>query len=183
VVRQLIELHGGEEGASEDLTEVSATRLVGTPARAPIDDTSVVVEGLSDVQTKLARCCMPVPGDEILGLVTRGEGVSVHRTDCTNADDLRAKDERIIDVSWGQTGHGVFMVRIQVEALDREGLLSDVTKALTDQRVNIVSGSIFTRRDRVAFSRFTFEMSDVRHLDTVLSAVREVEGVYEASRA
>jgi len=183
VVRQLIELHGGEEGASEDLTEVSATRLVGTSARAPIDDTSVVVEGLSDVQTKLARCCMPVPGDEILGFVTRGEGVSVHRTDCTNADDLRAKDERIIDVSWGHTGHGVFMVRIQVEALDREGLLSDVTKALTDQRVNIVSGSIFTRRDRVAFSRFTFEMSDVRHLDTVLSAVREVEGVYEVSRA
>jgi GTP pyrophosphokinase len=74
------------------------------------------------------------------------------------------------------------MVRIQVEALDREGLLSDVTKALTEQRVNIVSGSIFTRKDRVAFSRFTFEMSDARHLETVLSAVREVQGVYEVSR-
>jgi GTP pyrophosphokinase len=125
---------------------------------------------------------MPVPGDEILGFVTRGDGVSVHRTDCTNADDLRAKEERLIEVSWGQTGQGVFMVRIQVEALDREGLLSDVTKALTEQRVNIVSGSIFTRKDRVAFSRFTFEMSDVRHLETVLSAVREVQGVYEVSR-
>ena len=182
VVRQLIDIHGGEEGASEDLTEVAATRLVGAPASTPSEQTPIVVKGVSDIQTKLARCCMPVPGDEILGFVTRGDGVSVHRRDCTNAADLLAKEERIIEVDWGHSGHGVFMVRIQVEAIDREGLLSDVTKALTDQRVNIVSGSIFTRKDRVAFSRFTFEMSDSRHLDTVLNTVREVEGVYEVIR-
>lgn len=182
VVRQLIEIHGGEDGASEDLAEVSATRVIGAPTRTPSDQIAVVVKGVTEIHTKLASCCMPVPGDEILGFVTRGDGVSVHRRDCTNAKDLLSKQERIIEVDWAQTSQGAFMVRIQVEALDREGLLSDVTKALTDQRVNIVSGSIFTRKDRVAFSRFTFEMSDARHLSTVLNSVCEVEGVYEVSR-
>lgn len=182
VLRQLIEIHGGEDGATEDLAEVSATRIIGAPARTPSEQIDVVVKGVSDIHTKLASCCMPVPGDQIIGFVTRGDGVSIHRLDCTNSDDLLRQQERIIDVSWGDSAQGVFMVRIQVEALDREGLLSDVTKSLTDQRVNIVSGSIFTRKDRVAFSRFTFEMSDSRHLNTVLNAVRDVEGVYEVSR-
>ncbi len=182
VVRQLIEIHGGEDGATEDMAEVSASRIVGAPARAPNEQIGLVVEGVTDVHTKLATCCMPVPGDKILGFVTRADGISVHRVDCTNAMDLQKQQERITDVQWGDSAQGVFMVRIQVEALDREGLLSDVTKALTDQRVNIISGSIFTRKDRVAFSRFTFEMSDSRHLSTVLNSVREIEGVYEVSR-
>ena len=131
---------------------------------------------------KLARCCTPVPGDEILGFVTRGGGISVHRTDCTNAGDLTARDERLVDVAWSVSPESVFLVAIQVEALDRHRLLSDVTKALADERVNILSASVQTSRDRVAISRFTFELADPAHLGAVLQTVRNVEGVFDVER-
>ena len=117
-----------------------------------------------DVLAKLAKCCTPVPGDEIMGFVTRGGGVSVHRTDCTNADSLQEQSERIIDVEWAPSPSSVFLVAIQIEALDRHRLLSDVTKVLADEKVNILSASVTTSGDRVAISRFTFEMGDPKHL-------------------
>jgi GTP pyrophosphokinase len=142
----------------------------------------VVVKGESDIWVKLARCCTPVPGDDILGFVTRGGGVSVHRMDCTNATDLMAEPERLVDVEWAPSASSVFLVAIQVEALDRHRLLSDVTKVLADERVNILSASVTTSRDRVAVSRFAFEMGDPKHLGHVLKAVRSVEGVYDVYR-
>ena len=131
---------------------------------------------------KLARCCTPVPGDDILGFVTRGGGVSVHRTDCTNADELLKSPERLLEVEWAPSESSVFLVAIQVEALDRHRLLSDVTKVLADERVNILSASVQTSRDRVAVSRFSFEMGDPKHLGHVLKVVRSVEGVYDVYR-
>lgn len=131
---------------------------------------------------KLARCCTPVPGDEILGFVTRGGGVSVHRTDCTNSEELQASPERLLEVEWAPSASSVFLVAIQVEALDRHRLLSDITKVLADERVNILSASVTTSRDRVAVSRFAFEMGDPKHLGHVLKAVRNVEGVYDVYR-
>ncbi len=136
----------------------------------------------SDLWIKLARCCTPVPGDEILGFVTRGGGVSVHRTDCTNADDLRSEPERLLDVSWASSSTAVFLVAIQVEALDRHRLLSDVTRVLSDERISILSASVTTSRDRVAVSRFTFELGDPKHLGHLLKAIRSVEGVYDVYR-
>jgi GTP pyrophosphokinase len=141
-----------------------------------------VVTGASDVWVKLARCCTPVPGDEILGFVTRGGGVSVHRTDCTNAGELLGSPERLVAVEWAPSSSSVFLVAIQVEALDRHRLLSDVTKVLADEKVNILSASVATSRDRVAVSRFSFEMGDPTHLGHVLKAVRSVEGVYDVYR-
>ena len=123
-----------------------------------------------------------MPGDAILGFVTRGHGVSVHRVDCVNADTLAQQDDRMVDVEWAPSAASVFLVAIQVEALDRTRLLSDVTSALSDQHVNILSASVTTTRDRVAVSRFTFEMGDPKHLGHVLKAVRSVEGVYDAYR-
>ena len=138
------------------------------------------VDGL---YTKLARCCTPVPGDEILGFVTRGGGVSVHRTDCTNAGDLQARAGAAGRRRRGRCRRrSVFLVAIQVEALDRHRLLSDVTKVLADEKVNILSASVQTSRDRVAVSRFTFEMGDPKHLGHLLRAVRNVEGVYDVYR-
>jgi GTP pyrophosphokinase len=131
---------------------------------------------------KLARCCTPVPGDPILGFVTRGNGVSVHRVDCINVEGLRAQPGRLVDVEWSPSAGSVFLVAIQVEALDRTRLLSDVTRALSDHHVNILSASVTTTRDRVAVSRFTFEMADPTHLGHLLKAVRQVEGVYDAYR-
>jgi GTP pyrophosphokinase len=140
------------------------------------------VKGEPDVWAKLARCCTPVPGDEILGFVTRGHGVSVHRTDCSNVANLSAQPERLIDVEWAPTAGSVFLVAIQVEALDRNRLLADVTRVLSDAHVNILSASVSTSRDRVAISKFTFEMGDTKHLGDLLRVVRGVEGVYDAYR-
>ena len=142
----------------------------------------MVVKGVDDVWVKLARCCTPVPGDPIIGFVTRGSGVSVHRADCVNVDSLSQQPERILEVEWAPTQSSVFLVAIQVEALDRSRLLSDVTRVLSDQHVNILSAAVQTSRDRVATSRFTFEMGDPKHLGHVLKAVRGVEGVYDVYR-
>ena len=142
----------------------------------------MVVKGASDIWVKLARCCTPVPGDSIVGFVTRGSGVSVHRADCVNAVSLTAQPDRMVEVEWAPSASSVFLVAIQVEALDRSRLLSDVTRVLSDQHVNILSASVTTTRDRVAMSRFTFEMGDPKHLGHVLRAVRGVDGVYDVYR-
>jgi GTP diphosphokinase / guanosine-3',5'-bis(diphosphate) 3'-diphosphatase len=184
VVQRLVALLGGEEQAEEDLAERATPSTVRL--RRSGGDAGVVVRGdgsdLADLYMKLARCCTPVPGDEILGFVTRGGGVSVHRTDCTNAGDLQARAERLVDVAWSVSPGSVFLVGIQVEALDRHRLLSDITKVLADEKVNILSASVTTSRDRVAVSRFSFEMGDPKHLGHVLRAVRNVEGVYDVYR-
>ncbi|MEB8336615.1 RelA/SpoT family protein [Streptomyces endophyticus] len=181
VVQKLVQALGGEEAANEDIAE-SAPPSRGRSKRRSNADPGVVVKGVDDVWVKLARCCTPVPGDPIIGFVTRGSGVSVHRSDCVNVDSLSREPERILEVEWAPTQSSVFLVAIQVEALDRSRLLSDVTRVLSDQHVNILSAAVQTSRDRVATSRFTFEMGDPKHLGHVLKAVRGVEGVYDVYR-
>ncbi|MEU0149613.1 RelA/SpoT family protein [Streptomyces sp. NPDC006288] len=181
VVQKLVQALGGEDAANEDLAESSPPSHGRNKRRAKADP-GVVVKGVDDVWVKLARCCTPVPGDPIIGFVTRGSGVSVHRADCVNVDSLSQQPERILDVEWAPTQSSVFLVAIQVEALDRSRLLSDVTRVLSDQHVNILSAAVQTSRDRVATSRFTFEMGDPKHLGHVLKAVRGVEGVYDVYR-
>ncbi len=183
VVRRVIELHGGAEGASEDLAEaVTITGRRGRSKAPSGGDAGVIVKGVPDVWVKLAKCCTPVPPDEILGFVTKGGGVSVHRTDCTNAGELRTQPEKLLDVEWAPTGQSTFLVNIQVEALDRARLLADITMVLSDAHVNILSANLSTTRNRVAKSRFTFEMAEAKHLDNVLKAVRSVPGVFDAYR-
>ncbi|WP_448321482.1 RelA/SpoT family protein [Streptomyces sp. CO7] len=180
VVQKLVQAMGGEEAASEEVDE--SIPPARTRKRRSSADPGVVVKGVDDVWVKLARCCTPVPGDPIIGFVTRGSGVSVHRTDCVNVDSLSREPERMLEVEWAPTQSSVFLVAIQVEALDRSRLLSDVTRVLSDQHVNILSAAVQTSRDRVATSRFTFEMGDPKHLGHVLKAVRGVEGVYDVYR-
>jgi GTP diphosphokinase / guanosine-3',5'-bis(diphosphate) 3'-diphosphatase len=182
VVAKLVAAHGGTEGATEDIAETFRPEGSRTRSTRPQGDPGVVVKGADDIWVRLSKCCTPVPGDQILGFVTRGQGVSVHRTDCVNTGQLRNEPERIVEVEWAPTSGSTFLVNIQVEALDRSRLLSDVTKALADQHVNILSASVSTSRDRVAINRFTFEMADPRHLGQVLKVVRGVDGVYDAYR-
>jgi GTP pyrophosphokinase len=145
--------------------------------------TGIVVEGVEDVLVKLARCCTPVPGDPIVGFITRGNGVSIHRSDCINVADLKFhQGDRLVKVTWDLSVRANFLVNIQIEALDRSRLLSDITRVLSDQQVNILHAAVNTTRDQTAFSRFTFEMADATHLDSVLSAVRKIEGVYDVYR-
>jgi GTP pyrophosphokinase len=185
VVQRLVESLGGEEGTSEEAAEAA------TPdrrrRRRAAGDPGVVVKGangesVGEVWVKLARCCTPVPGDQIVGFVTRGSGVSVHREDCLNVDALRREHGRMVDVEWAPTANSMFLVAMQVEALDRARLLSDITRVLSDQHVNILSATVSTGPDRIAKSRFTFEMADPKHLGHVLRAVRGVEGVFDAYR-
>jgi len=181
VVAKLVKSAGGIAGAQEDLAETALPTR--PPKPQPAGDSGVVVEGAADVWARLSKCCTPVPGDSITGFVTRGNGVSVHRSDCVNLHHLlESQPERLVNVHWSPREGSQFLVAIQTEALDRTGLLSDVTRAISDQHVNILSASVTTTRDRVAVSRFTFEMGDPKHLGHVLRAVRSVDGVYDVYR-
>ncbi|WP_304437738.1 MULTISPECIES: bifunctional (p)ppGpp synthetase/guanosine-3',5'-bis(diphosphate) 3'-pyrophosphohydrolase [unclassified Frigoribacterium] len=145
-------------------------------------DSGVLVRGAPDILVKLAKCCTPVPGDQIVGFVTRGQGVSVHQATCHNVQSLMNEPERMIDVEWAPSSKSVFLVQIQIEALDRSGLLSDVTRVLSEHHVNILSASVSTSDERLALSRFVFEMGDTTHLDRVLNAVRRIDAVYDVYR-
>ncbi len=155
---------------------------VGRSRRPRDSDSGVLVRGAPDILVKLAKCCTPVPGDAVVGFVTRGSGVSVHRADCTNVKSLMEEPERLIDVEWAPTSKSVFLVHIQIEALDRSGLLSDVTRVLSEHHVNILSATVSTTNDRLALSRFVFEMGDIVHLERVLNAVRRIDAVYDVYR-
>jgi len=143
----------------------------------------VIVEGVDDLLVRLARCCTPVPGDPIIGFLTRGRGVSVHRSDCPNAKALALQDEgRMSEVWWDNRQEGMFVVSIQVEALDRTKLLRDVTSTISDQGIRIVSSSTRTGKDGIAVLTFTFELADPAHLEHVLRNLRQVDSVFDAYR-
>ncbi|MBW3649535.1 MAG: bifunctional (p)ppGpp synthetase/guanosine-3',5'-bis(diphosphate) 3'-pyrophosphohydrolase [Actinobacteria bacterium] len=145
--------------------------------------TGVYVEGLDDLMIRLSRCCTPVPGDDIIGFVTRGRGVSVHRADCANAASLVSGQEaRLIEVEWDRNSQGSFTVGVELKALDRTRLLADVTKVLAENHVNILSSFSHTGSDQVSRMRFEFELADPSHLDSVVSALKRVDSVYDAYR-
>ena len=154
----------------------------GHSTRPRENNPGVLVRGAPDILVKLAKCCTPVPGDEIMGFVTRGSGVSVHQTACVNVAELMTQPERIIEVEWAPSSTSVFLVQVQIEALDRSGLLSDVTRVLSEHHVNILSATVSTSSDRLALSKFVFEMGDTTHLERVLNAVRRIDAVYDVYR-
>ena len=172
-----------DEGREEQLpSQVFSPR--GPRRRDDDGSIRVHVEGLDDVMVRLANCCTPVPGDEIIGFVTRGRGVSVHRLDCANAAALgQEQATRMIDVEWdGDRQDGVFNAGVEVVALDRSRLLRDVVNVLGDQGVNILSCETITGDDRVAKMRFQFEMSNPAQLNSVLNTIKRIEAVYEVHR-
>jgi GTP pyrophosphokinase len=179
VLEKVVATLQGEAEADE--AEVPFTPK-GRARQLRSSDSGVLVRGAPDILVKLAKCCTPVPGDDIVGFVTRGTGVSVHQSDCVNVKSLLAEPDRMIDVEWAPTSSSVFLVQIQVEALDRSGLLSDVTRVLSEHHVNILSATVSTSSDRLALSRFVFEMGDTVHLDRLLNAVRRIEAVYDVYR-
>ncbi|MGR0317903.1 RelA/SpoT family protein [Agromyces sp. ZXT2-3] len=169
-----------------DVDDADEPELPAIPVRSrPLprtSDSGVLVRGAPDILVKIARCCTPVPGDDIIGFITRGSGVSVHQASCHNVQSLLREPDRMIDVEWAPSSKSVFLVQIQIEALDRAGLLSDVTRVLSEHHVNILSANVSTSTDRLAISRFVFEMGDTTHLDRVLNAVRRIDAVYDVYR-
>ena len=168
----------------DDAEQLPATVLRPRRHRTQADKVGVHVEGLDDVLVRLANCCTPVPGDEIIGFVTRGRGVSVHRADCANAVSLMSDHAtRLIEVDWDGVASGsVFRAGVEVVALDRSRLLRDVANALSDHHVNIVSCDTATGNDRVAKMRFEFELADPNHLAAVLRTIKQIDAVYDAYR-
>lgn len=184
VCHRLVEGMEPESEADDVLQSGSATsKIANTPQEGRGDGSGILVQGETDFSAKLAKCCTPVPGDKIFGFITKGGGVSVHRTDCTNAEKLHQEPQRIIEVSWASSFHNaVFMVTIQIEGLDRNGLLSEVTRVVSDQKVPIIATNSHTAGDRVATIRFTFEVSDTKQLGYMMNQLRNVEGVYDVYR-
>ena len=172
------ELRGGE---GEEQLPSTALQPRRTSHRRV--STGIYVEGLDDVMVRLSRCCTPVPGDRVIGFVTRGRGVSVHREDCANAIALAADEkERLIEVEWDEDRTGVFVAAIEVKALDRTRLLADVAKVMSEHHVSIISSSTHTTPDRVSRMRFEFELADPEHLDSLLENLRLLDSVYDAYR-
>jgi GTP pyrophosphokinase len=170
--------------APDSSGELAAMPAMRTRSSAARTKNSVYVEGLDDILVRLSKCCTPVPGDDIMGFITRGRGVTVHRVDCANALSLMSEQSaRIIDVEWaGLSADDTFVAAVEVVALDRTRLLRDVANALSDQRVNIVSCTTQTGSDRVARMRFEFEFSDPNHLQAMLRIIKNIDGVYDAYR-
>ena len=169
-------------GASEEQLPTTVLQTRRPKARGNAS-AGVYVEGLDDVMIRLSKCCTPVPGDAIIGFVTRGRGVSVHRENCVNAQSLAGRDgERLIEVEWDESLPGVFLAGIELKALDRANLLVDVARIFAEHHVPIYSSSTQVAADRVSRMSFECELSDVTHLDTVLNSIRQLEGVYDAYR-
>ena len=169
------ELRGGEE-------QMPATVRRPARGRANPGGSGVHVEGLDDVMVRLSRCCTPVPGDEIMGFVTRGRGVSVHRSDCANAQSLTSQHDRVIEVEWDRDTSATYVVSVEIEALDRSKLLRDVADTLSEHHVNILACTSQTQPDRIARLRFDFELADPGHLESILAAIKRVDAVFDASR-
>ena len=182
--RSLAQRIAREFRTGDDAEQPPATVSRQGSARRQRNTAGVHVEGLDDVLVRLSRCCTPVPGDEIIGFVTRGRGVSVHRADCANAESLMSEQAaRLIDVEWdGDQSKSVFRAGVEVVAFDRSKLLRDVANSLSEQHVNIVACSTHTGGDRVAKMRFEFEMADASHLDSVMRTIKTIDGVYDAYR-
>jgi guanosine-3',5'-bis(diphosphate) 3'-pyrophosphohydrolase len=148
-------------------------------AKSPV----VFVEGMDDVLVRISRCCNPIPGDEIVGFITQGRGVGVHRADCPNVVSLLARSaERLVEVEWAHEGGGSYQMAIEILALDRARLLADVSRVLAEHHVNITSSSSRTGSDHVSRMRFEFELVDPSHLSSLLGAVRQLDGVFNAYR-
>jgi GTP diphosphokinase / guanosine-3',5'-bis(diphosphate) 3'-diphosphatase len=170
-------------GVYEEQLPVTARQQPTTTRPGRGSAVGVYVEGLDDLMVRLSRCCTPVPGDEIVGFVTRGRGVSVHRADCANAASLASRSqERLIEVEWDRRSSGVFVATIEVVAIDRSRLLTDVTKVVSEHHLNIVSANTQTDADRISRMRFDIELGDPAHLESVINQIRHLDAVYDVYR-
>ena len=172
------ELRGGD-AEQMPTTVTKAPRSNRTTRRTA----GVYVEGLDDVMIHLARCCSPVPGDSIMGFITQGRGVSVHRDDCSNAVALAQRlGERIIDVEWDGSAGGQYRAVLEIMAFDRSRLLLDVSKVVAEYHLNIITSSTTTSGARIVRMIFDVELADPEHLQSLLAALKRVDGVFDAFR-
>ncbi|HEY4686970.1 MAG TPA: bifunctional (p)ppGpp synthetase/guanosine-3',5'-bis(diphosphate) 3'-pyrophosphohydrolase [Candidatus Subteraquimicrobiales bacterium] len=165
--------------------ETTGAILADVTTQAPVRTerkVGVRVKGVDGALIKLATCCNPVPKDEIIGFVTRGKGISVHRKSCPNAKELLKDADRMIEVYWDAKRGTTFKVEIEVEALDRKKLLRDVSTVISDSGVNIISASATITKDQTALFRFLFEVGSAIHLENILKSIKKIDAVFDAYR-
>lgn len=181
IARMLIEYRKDhkEEEIEEKLEELSKEK---SEKKAKPSSNGIIVKGIDNCLVKLSKCCNPLPGDEIIGYITKGRGVSVHRKDCVNVKDLLKEENRIIDVSWVEEKQASYNVDIEISANDRSGLLADITQALSSAKANIVGINAKTGKDRIAIIELTLETKSIDELNSILKAIRKVDSVYEVTR-
>jgi len=181
VVTRLINAFNKEQAAQGLVEELEEVKPL--PPRKETPGGGIVVKGIDNVLVRIARCCNPVPQDEIIGFITRGRGVSIHHRDCLNLKNLSAAySDRLIEVGWDTKRPATFQVEIQVEALDRKKLLRDISTVISDAGVNILSAALTTTRNQVAISRFVFEISNLDHLESILNNIKKIDVVFDAYR-
>ena len=181
IARMLIEYRKDhkEEEIEEKLEELSKEK---TERKIKPSRNGIIVKGIDNCLVKLSKCCNPLPGDEIIGYITKGRGVSIHRKDCVNVKDLLKEENRIIDVSWVEEKQASYNVDIEISANDRSGLLADITKALSGAKANIVGINARAGKDRIALIELTVETKNIDELNSILKAIRKVDSVYEVTR-
>lgn len=181
IARMLIEYRkdNPEENLEEKLEELSKER---SNKKTKASNNGIIVKGIDNCLVKLSKCCNPLPGDEIIGYITKGRGVSIHRKDCINVKELIKEENRIIDVYWEEEEKVAYNVDIEIEANDRMGLLSDILKAIANSKVNILAVNTKTGKDRIAIIYITLETKNLDELNNVLKAIRKVDSVYEVHR-
>ena len=167
----------------DDLVEKTLEALAKEKVnKAKPSQNGIIVKGIDNCLVKLSKCCNPVPGDEIIGYITRGRGVSVHRTDCVNAKNLLSEGNRIIDVYWNDNKKTTYSVDIEVYANDRKGLLADIIKVLGDNKCTIMAVTSRATREKIAITELTIEVENIEKLNGVLKALRKIDSVYEVKR-
>ena len=142
----------------------------------------IVVKGIDNCLVRLSRCCNPLPGDEIVGYITKGRGVSVHRKDCVNVKDLLKEENRMIDVKWVEEKQADYSVDIEIFANDRNGLLSDIIAQVNNTKANVLAVNAKAGKDRIVITEMTLEIKNLDELNTILKAIRKVDSVYEVKR-
>ncbi len=166
-----------EEDVEEKIQELASIKPSKTTSKA-----GVIVKGIDNCLVKLSKCCNPLPGDSIIGYVTKGRGVTVHRTDCVNINDLLAEKDRIIDVYWQEDVKASYSVDIEIYANDRSGLLADIIKALSESKAKLMAVNSKANRERIALTEITIEIENLDELNKVLKLLRKVDSVYEVKR-
>ncbi|MDR1791084.1 MAG: bifunctional (p)ppGpp synthetase/guanosine-3',5'-bis(diphosphate) 3'-pyrophosphohydrolase [Propionibacteriaceae bacterium] len=183
VVERIVTQVGGMDEVADLASEDTPIIMDSVPAATGThNDAGIEVQGDPTVLVKLAHCCLPVPGDEIVGFVTRGDGVSVHRADCSNVKNLMLRPERIVEVSWAPTAASAFTVALHIEGIDRTGVLADIAKVISEQHISMTSGALTTTKDRVFRFRITFDTTSPKHLEHVINSLKKIQGIYDVYR-
>ncbi len=176
------EIRKSQKGDIREEEELEKQLLKTETQKRRKSETGIIVKGVENALVRFSKCCNPVPGDDILGYITKGRGVSIHRKDCPNAKDLLEEEERLIEVEWDTKGLVSYNADLQVKAHDRQGLLAEITSIINDNKINIVSFYSKTSKDRIANISFILEISDIEQLNKLIKRFRRLDGVLDVYR-